>query len=375
MSNSLAEIDLIALVHNIETVGSRLPQGVKILFVVKADAYGHGIEVVSRVAQEAGIAYLGVSTVDEGARIRRAGGTLPILVLSNVLPGGIAAAQDFDLTLPICETAAAMLLAQTAKRKGKRICVHVNVDTGMHRFGGSPLGALALMERLRDNPTVEVEGVFSHLANAISPNDEARDYTDGQLRRFTSLLSRLRERDLLPRLRHIGNSAGVIGYEERVVSQGLNMVRIGTLLYGYPEIDRPWIRAIKPVATLTAPVIAFKDLAPGDRIGYDSSYRAGSARRIAILPIGYGTGISPQLANRGVVAVNGRFAPIIGALGLNHTTIDVTGIDSLSLGEWVEVFGPSIPADRLAHAAGLSVCELLVPALQGATRTYKQPVR
>jgi alanine racemase len=371
MLHTLAKINLAVLAHNIETVRRHLAEGVKILFMVKSDAYGHGVEAISRVAEEAGIFYLGTSTVEEGSRIRRAGVGLPILLLNPVLPSEVDLALDLDFTLVVSDLTFAQQLARVAKGKGKRVRVQVNVDTGMRRFGIAPREAISLFEGLRDLSSLEVEGVFSHLATAISVQEEDRAYTIAQVSQFESLLDALRDHALLPPLRHIGNSAGVIGYEEEVTTYPLNMVRIGTLLYGYPEVARPWIAAIKPVATLTTRVITLRELAPGDYSGYNRTYRARRAERIAILPIGYGTGIPPQLANRGKVLVKGKHDPIIGAIGLAHTAIDVTGIDGVSLGEEVEVFGPHLPADRLAETAGLAVCELLVPALQGATdRTY-----
>jgi len=371
MSYSLAKINLTALAHNIETVRAHLSRRVNILFAVKSDAYGHGIEEVSRVAQEMGISYLGTSTVEEGARIRNGGVNLPILLLKPIFPSEIEAALDLDLALSISNLAVAKVLAQMAKRRGKVARVQVDVDTGMQRFGIASEEALPLFEGLRDLPSLRVEGLLSHMATAVSGSPEDRDYANTQLSRFEVLLDDLRDHDLLPLLRHIGNSAGTIRYEERVTTGDLNMVRLGTLLYGYPEVTRPWTEVIEPVATLTTRVVALRELAPGDYVGYYRTYRASRTQRIAILPIGYGTGTPPQLANRGKVAIKGRYAPVIGTIGLDHTAIDITEIEGIVLGEEVEVFGPHLPADRLAKTADLAVCELLVPALQGVTdRTY-----
>lgn len=364
MSYSLAKINLTALTHNIETVKEHLPKGVKILFAVKSDAYGHGIEQVSHIAQEMGISYLGTSTVEEGARIRNAGVTLPILVLNPVFPSEIEAALDLDLDLSISGLVFAKVLAQMAKCRGKVARVQVSVDTGMQRFGIASEEVLPLFEGLHDLPSLRVEGLLSHLATAVSGSPENRDYANTQLSRFEVLLDDLRKHDLLPLLRHIGNSAGTIRYETRVTTGDMNMVRLGTLLYGYPEVTRPWTEAIEPVATLTTRVVALRELVPGDYVGYCRTYRASRTQQIAILPIGYGTGIPPQLANCGKVVVKERYAPVIGTIGLDHTAIDITGIKGVVLGEEVEVFGPHLPADRLAKMADLAVCELLVPALQ-----------
>jgi len=274
MSYSLAEIDLTALAHNIETVSSRIPRGVKILFAVKTDAYGHGIEEVARVAQEMGISYFGTSTLEEGARIRNAGVNLPNLLLNPVFPSEIEAAVDLGITLSISNLAVAKVISQRPEEKGKVARVQVNVDTGMQRFGIASEEALPFFEGLRDLPSLRVDGLLSHLSAAISRSPEDRDYANTQLSRFEALLDDLRDHDLLPLLRHIGNSAGTIRYEKRVTTGDLNMVHLGTLLYGYPEVTRPWTEAIEPVATLTTRVVALRELALGDYVGYCRTYRA-----------------------------------------------------------------------------------------------------
>ena len=198
MSYSLAEINLTALAHNIETVRKHLSRGVKILFAVKSNAYGHGTEEVSRVAQEMGISYLGTSTVEEGARIRNAGVDLPILLLNPVFPSEIGAALDLDITLSISNLAVAKAISQGARRKGRVARVQVVVDTGMQRFGIASEEALPLFEGLHDLPSLRVEGLLSHLSTAISGSPKDRDYTNTQLSRFESLLDALRDHDLLP---------------------------------------------------------------------------------------------------------------------------------------------------------------------------------
>jgi alanine racemase len=178
VSYSLAEINLTALAHNIETVRARLPRGVKILFAVKSDAYGHGIEEVSRVAQEMGISYLGTSTLEEGARIRNAGVNLPILLLNPIFPSEVGAAVDLDITLSISNLAVAKAISQGAEERGKVARVQVDVDTGMQRFGIASEETLSLFEGLRDLPSLRVDGLFSHLATAVSgsPEDRERRY-------------------------------------------------------------------------------------------------------------------------------------------------------------------------------------------------------
>ena len=372
MPSSLARINLSVLGENIEYVISHLDQDVGVLFAAKSDAYGHGIEAVSNTAREAGVDYLGVATLDEAVKVRNANVTLPILLLSPILLDEVQTALDLGLTLQVSDLAFARLLAQSADRMGKKARIHVNVDTGMGRFGVLPGEAALLLEQLYELPSLSIEGVFSHLSVADSKDPTHQEYTRSQIERFITLLDDLKDADLLPPLRHIGNSAAVIQYPDLVISPVLNLVRIGTLFYGYPEASRPWVDAVRPVATLTTRVIALKNLAPGDCVGYGCTYQAHTAQRIAILPVGYGSGISPCLANCGEVRINEDMAPVVGKILLDHTIVDITNVKNVSVGNTVEVFGPHVPADHVAKMAGLTVCEILVPALRGAAaRVYE----
>ena len=367
MLHTTARIELSALAENIDIVRDRLPQGTKVLFAVKSDGYGHGIEAVSRTAEDAGIDYLGAATVEEGGKIRAARVKLPILLLSPLLPQEIHTALDLGLTSFINDLASARLVAQSARQMKKSLNVQVNVDTGMGRFGVRSDRALSLFKQLRLLDEINVEGVFSHLSSAEAETAEARAHSMLQIERFEALLSSLDDAGMLPSLRHIGNSAAVIQFPEKVLSAPLNMVRIGTLFYGYPEVERPWIGSIRPIATLTSRVIHLKDLSPGDCVGYDCTYRAARERRVAIISIGYGSGFPPALSNCGRVWLRGVSSPVVGKICLDHTIIDVTDIPDVAIGDSVEIFGPDHPADHLAEMAGLSVCKLLVPMLRAAS--------
>ncbi len=367
MFHTIARINLSTLAENMDVVRERLPYGTKVLFAVKSDGYGHGIEAVSRTAEEAGIDYLGATTVEEGGEIRAAGVKLPILLLGPILPTEIHTALKLDLTPFISDLESARLVARFARRMKKRATVQVNVDTGMGRFVVRAERAADFTAQLVKLDDIKVEGVFSHLSFAEAESPEARAHSLWQIERFDTVLAALDEAGVLPPLRHIGNSAAVIQYLDRVISAPLNMVRIGTMLYGYPEVERPWTNALRPIATLSAQVISLKDLSPGDCVGYDCAYRTTRAQRIAVISIGYGCGLPPSLSNRGKVWLRGGYAPVVGKVCLDHTIIDVTDVAGVTIGDSVEIFGPDNPADRLADMADLSVCQLLVPALRGAS--------
>jgi len=152
----------------------------------------------------------------------------------------------------------------------------------------------------------------------------------------------------------------------------MNMVRIGTLFYGYLEVCRPWAERVAPVATLFTYIIALKRVSSGDCVGYGRAYRCCGPRKLAIVPIGYGSGLNPRLACGGGMWVRGNRAPIVGKICLDHTIIDVSGIGGVSIGDEVEVVGPHIPADHLAENTGLAVCEALVPTLNAAAKRIYQ---
>jgi len=352
MPTSCALVNLGTLAENIERVRARLPARLQVLFAVKSDAYGHGVEAVARLAEEAGVDYLGVAAVEEGERVRAAGVRLPVLLLGPALPDEVREALKLDLTLPVFDLGMARTVARTAAALRKRARVHVMVDTGMGRFGISPERTPALLARLRGLAHLEVEGILSHLAAADSERPENQAFTQSQIEGFSSLLQELPDR-LRPRLCHIGNSSGLIQYRELVTAPPFTMVRIGTLFYGY---------------------LALKDLAPQDTIGYGRTYRVRRPMRVAVVAMGYGQGLNPHLSNRGMVWIRGRLAPIVGKICLDHTIVDVTDLVGVQPGEEVEIFGPHLPADQIAERAGLAVCEVLVPALRGAgVRRYINP--
>ncbi len=372
MPGSVAIIDLAVVHANISLIRQRLPKGIRLLFVVKSDGYGHGLVPMAQVGVDSGVDYLGVVTVDEGIELRHRGIKLPILLLAPILPAEVERAVATDLTVSVSDWRVAAALAAAARRQGKQATVHVKVDTGMGRFGALPPAVPAIIAHLDHEPGLYVEGIFTQLSSAASTAPGAREYTVAQIDTFMSLIHALARDSLLPPIRHIANSAGFIQYPQQVTAAPLNMVRIGTLIYGYPEVAAAWTGNIRPAARLTAPVIATRTLEQGKFVGYGRNYQAADVRRVAVIAAGYGTGVPPRLAARGHVWIRGQLAPIVGAVYLDHTMIDVTAIDVVRVGDVAEIFGPHIPADRAAAWADLRVCELLVPALtQARRRVYR----
>jgi len=358
-----ARIDLGQLARNIEFVRRRLGR-VKLLFPVKADGYGHGAVEIARLAEEVGVDYLGVANLFEASELRRAGIRLPILILSASRPQLAKALAQADVTVTVSVPEMASALEEAASEAQKTVKVHVKVDTGMGRNGVLAEEAPEFVLWLeRACPHIEIEGIFSHFSVSYSEEPADQEYTRAQIRSFNQVLAELEGLGKLPPLRHIANSSGLIQYEDEVTKGYYNMVRPGVLLYGYPEVRRPWTREIRPIMTLVSWVVSLKRMPPGRYIGYGRQYQTDSEKLIATLPVGYADGIHPCLANRGEVVILGGRAPIVGGISMDQLTVDVTHIPGVQVGTEVELISPAIPAEEIAQRIGARFTEVVLTAL------------
>lgn len=364
------KIDLEQLSRNIRLVRENLPPQVSILFVVKRDAYGHGLIEVARVAQKEGVDRLGVADVFEVERLRKAGIGLPILVLGLSRREDIGALLSLGASVSIADLHFASELDREANARQDMATVHVIVDTGMGRFGLFPDEVLPFFQQLHQFSHVHVEGVFSDLAVPDSDHPADKAYTKEQIEKLNSILSRLDKEGMLPPLRHIGCTSGVVEYPE-TTSGYYNMVRIGALLYGYPRVSREgtWVEQIKPIATVTTTVISVREMPAGSYISYGRTYQTDSVRKIAVLPLGFGSGLHRGLSNRGTVIVRGQRVPIVGKICLDHTMIDVTGMD-VAIGDEVEVISPRLTARTQSERAGVGLNDVLVPLCKQVSHIY-----
>ncbi len=327
-------VDLAALEHNYRQLKSLCEPQVKMLAVVKADAYGHGLIPVGKRLAAAGVDYLGVGSLDEGLALRRSGITVPVLLLLGILPREAERAVAEDLEVALFRQDVAQALADAAHSQGKRARVHLKVDTGMGRLGLLPEEVLPFLDRLKEPRRLEVLGLISHLAVA-DLDDKA--YTKKQLAEFTALLGEARHRGWKLPLSHISNSAALWEMKEA----HLGLVRPGLMLYGSPPAPhRPPPITLQPVMSLTCRVLQAKRLPPGSSISYGRTYTAPDWADIAVLPVGYCNGYSRLLSNRGEVLVRGRRAPIRGRVCMNLTMVEVTGLPEVKEGDTVTLMGP-----------------------------------
>jgi len=359
------EVDLSNLVRNIEIIKGRLTEDAKVAFVVKADGYGHGLTEVARVGERANLDYLAVSRLDSAKRLRDKGISTPILIFGPVRSEEEPAAKMLRLGVtPTITSASGCLpeeLSREAKKRGVTAKVHLNVDTGMGRAGLFPKEVLPFLKKISDLENLQAEGIYSHLSAADSDSSEDREYTRNQIESFRGVLGVLKDKGLLPPLRHIGNSAGFIQYENEVTGSPFNMVRLGSLLYGLPEVERPWIRSLSPVMSVFTRISEIRELPAGSFVGYGRSSRIGEDKRVGVLPAGYADGLSRKTSGKGEVVIENRKARIVGKISANHTVVDLSGIDDASVGDRVELIGKTNPASELGEKIGASVLELLAP--------------
>ncbi len=295
---TIAQIDLDALAFNYRQLQKRVPKGVKILAVVKADAYGHGAVPISRKLEKLGVEYLGVAIAEEGVELRKGGVRAPILVLGGIYDGDIEKIFRFDLTPVVFHKEALKFISKVAQRGKKKVRVHLKVDTGMGRLG-VPLSLWPnFLKEIPHFPKVEVEGILSHFSMMSE-----EDYTKHQWDQFLGAVRCAEELGIRCKYVHMASSALLTTSSY----YSGNLVRPGIMLYGaYPSPVLKSLIHLKPVMTLRTRIHFLKSVPSGFRISYGGTFVTRRESLIATLPIGYADGYSRYLSNRGEVLVRGR---------------------------------------------------------------------
>ncbi len=349
------EIDLDAIRHNLRRM--QAITGTNVMAVVKANAYGHGALAVARAAAQAGAAWLGVARPAEGLELRAAGLELPILVLGATPPEGAAEAIQSDLSLTVFDLDLARAYAAAAHRLGRAARLHLKIDTGMGRLGARPGQALELMRAVTALEGAELQGIFTHYANAdllTSPGGgEGQIPSHDQLARFQSVLSALLAEDLRPPLVHTANSAAAL----TMPGARYDLVRVGIALYGLnPSPSVPCPPGFRPALQWKAAVAQVKTLPPGHGISYGSEYTTTEKETVAVVPVGYADGYRRVPKNVNEVLIRGRRAPVRGRVCMDQIVVGVSHIAGARPGDEVVLLGPqgadAITADDLAHRWG-----------------------
>lgn len=329
-----AAIDLDAAEHNFNVTRAKLPKDVKLLCVIKADAYGHGAVPLAQLF-DGKADFFGVACIEEAIELKKADIKTPILILGAVAPELYKDIVKYDIRIPIFSYDDAKALSKEAVRQGKTVPFHFCVDTGMSRIGFQVNKESAdICKEIIRLPMITAEGLFSHFATA-----DEKDLTKAVAQRdkFREFIELLEERGIDIPVKHINNSAGIMNFDDY-----FDMCRMGIILYGlYPshEVDKSLLE-IRPVMEWRTHISHIKELEAGREISYGGTYTTDKTRRIATIPVGYADGYPRCLSNRGSVLINGQSAPIVGRVCMDQFMVDITQICA-DIGDTVILVGKS----------------------------------
>ena len=350
-----AEVRLSALTHNFQTIRKHLDSGsvnaggksakrVKILAVVKGNAYGHGSVAVAKTLARAGADMFCVTCSAEGIELREAGIKQPILVLTGFWPGEEKRLIEYRLTPSVSDCEQLKLLERAAARAGKKLRgpleFHFKIDSGMNRLGASPDSIPCFAGVLKNCKHLKLAGTFTHLASSeVMTTSETPDQT----RTFLAAVAKLRELGVSPGIVHMANSAAIISSPQT----WLDAVRPGAILYGYHQNYDPPAKTIEvnqkvplqPALSFRARIISLRDVPAGSGVGYNAKFQATRPSRIGILAAGYADGIPRGMTNHGAVIVRGKLAPVVGTISMDLTAIDVTDVEDAQVGDIATIFG------------------------------------
>jgi len=378
-----AEVDLSAIVHNLNEVKRLAGPLARIMAVVKADAYGHGAVPVARAAVENGAQWLGVARAAEGIALRKAGIRQPVLVFGYSPPGLAPVLARYSISQTVSSVAMAKAISEAATSAGAAVSVHLKVDTGMGRLGLVPdalrgkksdsAGCSAVGEAMviAGLDGLVMEGLYTHFAASDSADKTS---AKNQLERFCAFVSAAETAGIRPDVIHAANSAAVI---DLMPEACFDLVRPGIMLYGlYPSGEMDRSRAnLKPALQVKARIGQVKSVPPGFAVSYGSTWRAPASTRIATVPVGYADGYSRTMSSRGEMVVRGRRAPVVGRVCMDQTMLDVGGIPDVAPGDEAVILGTRgqecISADELASALGTINYEVVSTLMARVPRIYR----
>ncbi len=346
----------------------KVEPGVKILSVIKANAYGHGASEIARVLAEAGSDFFGVATLEEGLQLRESGVSTPVLILAGAYPEQFDEFVHNDLTPAVCEAWMLRRLEMLARKRAVTLNIHLKVDTGMGRIGFSAAELNLWLPELAGLEALKLQGLFSHFSHAERVEG---GYTRNQLERFHGVLKRLDDAGYRIPLIHLANSAAVIS----LPPSHFGMVRPGLMLYGiHPCAEMAPQVSLRPVLSWKTRVLQLKWLPGGSPISYGQTFVTQRESLIATLPVGYADGYPRLLSNRGAVLVRGKRAPVVGRICMDLTMVDVTQIPGVEQGDEVVLIGDqegeTISADEMAGWAETISYEILTSISARVPRIY-----
>jgi alanine racemase len=326
------EIDLAAIRHNLSVIRARIFPA-KIIAVVKANAYGHGIIQIAQEAIHAGADYLGVGFLEEGIVLRRKNITTPVLVLGGVLFRQVKTFLANDLDITVSSLGLAYVVNNEARRYGTKARVHLKFDTGLNRIGISYRKAAQVFERLQPLKNIEIVGIYSHFSTA---DEESPEFTKLQTNRFSDILELALSYNIHPTYKHIACSGAILNYPETT----FNMIRVGLAMYGlYPSNQAKRTLDLKPVMTFKSRIVFIKDVDEGEPISYGRTYYTQQKTKIATVPVGYGDGYNRKLSNKGFGLIHGRRYPVVGTVCMDQIMMEIGANSSIRVGDEVVLYG------------------------------------
>ena len=362
---TFTEVDLSVLRENLGAVRKLVP-GSKIICIIKADAYGHGLIPIGKALEDAGADYLGTGFLEEGVILREAGVELPILVLGGVAGFQIDYFMEYDLELTASSNFIIHEIDRRARRMNQAAKVHLKIDTGMNRIGVNYRRALDFIQVAAGLPFIQVKGIYSHLASA----DTDPEFTQLQYQRLIELQKPAGEMFSRKIPFHLLNSAGIMNFPQGA----LDLVRPGLMLYGMNPVETYLPKApVKPVLSLKSEVVFIKKVPAGEGISYNLTHTAEKDTTIVTVPIGYGDGFPFLLSNQGRALIKGRSFPIVGRVCMDQLMVDI-GEERVRIGEEVVLIGSQgeerITAEEIAAKIGVIPYEVTIGITNRVPRLY-----
>ncbi len=374
LKRTWADISLDNLQHNYRQLRSRLPSGCRFLGVVKADAYGHGAVPVSRYLTELGAEYLAVSNIEEAVQLRQGGIRGPILILGYTPERYAQQLARLGLRQEIHSLEYARLLNTQLAGTGRRIRVHLKLDTGMSRLGFFSYSCERTVDELKEISQMEhlvIEGIFTHFPVADSIDGADANFTHTQFERFTAMLTTLKGVGIEPQIRHCCNSGASIQYPE----YALDMIRPGIATYGVlPSPDLRGMIDLKPVMQLRSTIFQIRDFDPLITVSYGRTYTTLDPTKIAVVGIGYADGLSRSFSGNISFLLHGKRVPQIGRICMDMCMVDISRVPEAKVGDVVTIFGTdgedSIAVDDMTARLRTVPYELLCSINKRIPRIY-----
>ena len=360
------EVNLHYIKQNLESMRKHI-KSTKILCIVKGNAYGHGSIRMAQLFEECDVDYLGVAIPEEGVELRKAGITIPVLVLSAIADKQIEVCIEHNLTITVPSDEKLLLINQVAKEHNKQVKVHLKIDTGMNRIGVNANRGSKFFPIMASTQNIIYEGIYSHFACS----DEDRELNSLQIQRFKEVIREFNNHGFSFEIEHLANSGGALFHPE----SHLSMVRLGMVLYGLFE-GRPVPKEVNliPAMTWKTEVVYFKYLGEGEGVGYGHNYIAQNDTRIVTLPIGYADGYQRAMGPQGKVIINNTIYPIAGRICMDQMMIDIGRQGEAYKGDEVILVGSStshsITFFDIARWSDTSIYELLCQISYRVPRIY-----